>query len=74
MTGPHARTTVARDHALITPGSHVVGPVPGWSDSAHTVLVGPPMGARFTMALVAMAAGAMAGPPRPGVGRVVYVL
>ncbi|CAN0464349.1 unnamed protein product, partial [Phaeothamnion confervicola] len=74
VTGPHARTTVRRDHALITPATHVVGPVPGWTDSAHTTLIAPPMGARFTMALATLEAGAMAGAPRAGVGRAVYVL
>lgn len=74
MTGPHTRTTVRRDHALIAPDTHVVGPVPGWSGTEHVLLVGPPMGARFTMALARMGAGAIAGPPPPGAGRAVYVL
>ena len=74
MTGPHARTSVRRDHALIAPETHVVGPVPGWSGTEHVLLIGPPMAARFTMALVGMSAGAIAGPPRAGAGRAVYVL
>lgn len=74
MTGPHTRTSVHRDHALIAPDTHVVGPVPGWSGTEHILLVGPPMGARFTMALAGMSAGAVAGPPPPGAGRAVYVL
>jgi len=71
---PEARTVVRRDHALIAPETHVVGPVPGWTDSAHVTLVAPPMGARFAMSLVSMRPGAVAGPPRPGTGRAVYVL
>jgi (S)-ureidoglycine aminohydrolase len=74
MSGPHARTTVRRDHAVIAPGTHVAGPVPGWSGTEHVLLVGPPMGARFTMALAGMAAGAVAGPPPAGAGRAVFVL
>ena len=74
MSGPHARTTVRRDHAVIAPETHVPGPVPGWSASEHVRLVAPPMGARFTMDLVRMDPGAAAGPPPPGAGRFVYVL
>lgn len=74
MSGPRARTVVRPDHAVIAPETHVVGPVPGWSGTEHVTLVGPPMGARFAMALVRMTAGATAGPPRPGAGRFVYVI
>ena len=74
MSGPHARTTIRRDHAVIAPESHVPGPVPGWSGAEHVQLVAPAMGARFSMALVAMAPGGAAGPPAAGCGRAVYVL
>lgn len=74
MTGPHARTTVRRDHAVIAPQTHVVGPVPGWTGVEHVQLIAPAMGARFSMALVSTVAGAEAGPPAPGCGRAVYVL
>ena len=66
MSGPVARTVVRADHAVIAPETHVPGPVPGWSGTEHVVLVGPPMGARFSMALARMADGAVAGPPHPG--------
>ena len=71
---PEARTVVRRDHALIAPETHVVGPVPGWTACTHVTLVAPPMGARFAMSLVGMRPGAVAGPPRPGAGRAIYVL
>ena len=71
---PEARTVVRRDHAVIAPETHVVGPVPGWTGSAHVTLIAPPMGARFAMSLVRMEPGAVAGPPRAGAGRAVYVL
>jgi (S)-ureidoglycine aminohydrolase len=74
MSGPHARTTVRRDHAMIAPESHVPGPVPGWSGAEHVQVVAPAMGARFSMALVAMAPGAAAGPPADGCGRAIYVV
>lgn len=67
-------TSVHRDHAVIRPAGHVVGPVPGWTGCTHVTLIAPPMGARFTMALVTMEAGAVAGPPRPGMERAIYVL
>lgn len=74
MKGPHARTTVRRDHAVIAPETHVAGPVPGWSGSEHVRLIAPAMGARFAMALVRMEAGGVAGPPPAGAGRFVHVL
>lgn len=74
MSGPHARSVVRSDHALIAPESHVPGPVPGWRGAEHVTLIGPPMGARFAMALVAMEPGAVAGPPAAGASRFVYVL
>ena len=64
-----------RDHALIAPETHVAGPVPGWTGAEHVLLIGPPMGARFTMALARMGAGrAWPARRRPGAGRAVYVL
>lgn len=74
MSGPHARTVVRRDHAVIAPETHVPGPVPGWSASQHVRLIGPAMGARFSLSLAAMPAGAVAGPPPEGAGRFAYVL
>jgi (S)-ureidoglycine aminohydrolase len=74
VTGPHARTTVRRDHAVIAPETHVPGPVPGWADTEHVQLIAPAMGARFSMALAAMAPGAEAGPPAEGCGRALYVV
>ncbi len=74
MSGPHSRTTVRPDHAVIAPDGHVTGPVPGWSGAEHVQLIAPPMGARFSMALVRLQAGGVAGPPAAGCGRAVYVL
>ncbi len=74
MTGPHTRTTVRRDHAVIAPETHVAGPVPGWSGAEHVQLIAPAMGAGFSMALVTMVAGAQAGAPAARCGRAVYVV
>ncbi len=74
VRGPHARTAVRRDHAVIAPESHVPGPVPGWSGAEHVQLIAPAMGARFGMALVTMGPGATAGPPAAGCGRALYVV
>jgi (S)-ureidoglycine aminohydrolase len=74
VSGPGARTVVRRDHAVIAPETHVPGPVPGWRGTELVHLVAPAMGARFSMALAAMAAGAAAGPPAEGCGRAVYVV
>lgn len=74
MNGPDARSAVRRDHALITPETHVPGPVPGWSGAEHVTLIAPRMGARFGMALARLEPGGGAGPPRAGAGRAVYCL
>ncbi len=63
-----------RDHAVIAPETHVAGPVPGWRETHHVQVVGPNIGARFGLAIVRMDAGGVAGQPRPGVGRFLYVL
>jgi (S)-ureidoglycine aminohydrolase len=73
VSGPHARTVVRRDHAVIAPETHVPGPVPGWTGAEHVRLIAPAMGARFSMSLARMEAGAVAGPPPEGAGRFVYV-
>jgi (S)-ureidoglycine aminohydrolase len=68
------RSVLGPDHALITPESHVQAALPGWTATAGVILVGPPMGARFSMTLALMSGGAEAGLPLPGVERLLYVL
>ena len=65
---------LARDHAVVPPGSHVAAPLPGWTGTAGVVLVAPAMGARFSMYLALMSAAAEAAPPLAGVARFLYVL
>ncbi|MGD9694715.1 MAG: (S)-ureidoglycine aminohydrolase [Thermoleophilia bacterium] len=67
-------SAVRRDHAVISPATHVPGPVPGWSGVEHVQLIGPGMGARFAMSLARFDEGGRAGPPAAGAERLVYVL
>ncbi len=71
-------SSVKRDHALITPDSHVTAPLPGWTDTEGTILISPAIGgstrAQFSQYLAQMEVGASAGPPPTGVERFVYVL
>lgn len=69
-----SRTHVARDHALVTPESHVWAPLPGWTAARSVTLFAPVMGAGFVQHLVAMDAGAKSAPPLAGFERFVYVL
>lgn len=69
-----SRTHVARDHALITPESHVPAPLPGWSGASAITLIAPVMGAGFVQALVALQPAARSAMPLPGVERFVFVL
>jgi (S)-ureidoglycine aminohydrolase len=68
------RSSVRKDHALLAPESFVRAALPGWTDTEGVILISPQMGARFTQYLAFMAPGAVAGPPLPGIERVVYVL
>lgn len=68
------RTSVHADHALIAPDGHVVAPIAGWGGATGTILISPQMGARFSMFLVQMEPGVLAGIPPAGTQRFVYVL
>lgn len=70
----HTRSHLARDHALIDPGSFVTAPLAGWERTQGVVLISPRMGARFCQYLAIMEAGAAAEPAPSGVQRFVYVL
>jgi (S)-ureidoglycine aminohydrolase len=68
------RSSIHADHALIAPDSFVRSPLPGWTNTEGVILIAPRKGARFTQYLALMGPGAVAGPPLPGVERVVYVI
>jgi len=69
-----SRSHVARDHALIEPGSFVTTALVGWERTQGVVLISPRMGARFTQYLAMMEAGASASPALSGIERCVFVL
>lgn len=61
ITTPHTgltRSSVHRDHALITPESHVPVMLPGWSNAEAIVLISQEMGAKFSQMLVHCQEGA----------------
>ena len=69
-----SRSHLARDHALIEPGSFVTTPLAGWERTQGVILISPRMGARFTQYLATMEAGGSAQPAAAGIERCVYVL
>lgn len=68
------RSHVARDHALIEPGSFVGANMAGWDRTQGVVLISPRMGARFSQYLAIVEAGGSAEPAQNGIERFVYVL
>lgn len=68
------RSRLARDHALLTPESHVRAPLPGWTGSTGIVLIAPRLGAGFVQYLALMEPGARAARPAAGVERFLLVL
>ena len=70
----HTRSRLTRDHALITPDTHVESPLVGWENSLAVVHISPKIGARFQQYTVIMDAGGRSGAAGTGVERFVYVL
>jgi (S)-ureidoglycine aminohydrolase len=68
------RSVYKRDHALITPESHVFGPLPDWIDTLGAYLVSPAIGAHFTMYLANMQDGSKSAVPPKDIERLVFVL
>jgi (S)-ureidoglycine aminohydrolase len=68
------RSSIARNHALITPESFVRSTLPGWDNSEIVILISPQMGARFAQYLAFMGAGAVAGAVLAPCERVIFVL
>ncbi|KAM7273992.1 hypothetical protein ACFE04_028656 [Oxalis oulophora] len=48
------RSVYKKDHALITPESHVFSPLPDWSNTLGAYLITPAMGSHFVMYLAKM--------------------
>lgn len=68
MAGPlhtgMTRTTVARNHALVTAESHVPVTLPGWTNAEVVVVISAEMGAKFEQSLVTCHAAAELVPLR----------
>jgi len=68
------RSVFKRDHALITPESHVFSPLPDWINTLGAYLISPAIGAHFTMYLANMQDGSKSSLPPKDVERLVFVL
>jgi (S)-ureidoglycine aminohydrolase len=69
----HTRSRIAANHALITPDTHVWGPLPGWKGATAAVHISPHLGARFMQASVVLETGRMSGGAADGMERVIFV-
>ncbi|KAK7330832.1 hypothetical protein VNO77_25036 [Canavalia gladiata] len=68
------RSVYKRDHALISPESHVYGPLPDWINTSGAYLISPEMGSHFVMYLAKLKENSRSGPPLPDVERLIFVL
>jgi (S)-ureidoglycine aminohydrolase len=68
------RSRRRRDHAVLTPESHVRAPLPGWTRAAGVTLISPALGARFSQYLALLEPEGRAGAPPAGVERFLYTL
>jgi (S)-ureidoglycine aminohydrolase len=67
------RSVIRRNHALITPDSHVLAPRYGWQQTQTITLISPELGARFCQYWALMEPGGLAGVPLPGIERFLFV-
>src|SRR4051812_32048135 len=68
------RTTVRRNHALITPDSHVLAALPDWEGARGVTQISPAMGAGFVQYVAHVEAGSSSGGAAPGVERFLFVM
>ncbi|KAL0292364.1 UNVERIFIED_CONTAM: (S)-ureidoglycine aminohydrolase [Sesamum calycinum] len=68
------RSVYKRDHALITPESHVFSPLPDWTNTLGAYLITPSMGSHFVMYLAKMQENSKSGLPPRDVERFLFVL
>ncbi|XP_019179589.1 PREDICTED: (S)-ureidoglycine aminohydrolase [Ipomoea nil] len=68
------RSVYKRDHALITPESHVFSPLPDWKNTLGAFLITPEMGSHFVMYLAKMQENSISGLPPSGVERFIFVV
>ncbi|KAK6935088.1 hypothetical protein RJ641_035243 [Dillenia turbinata] len=71
----YTRSVYKRDHAFITPESHVFSPLPDWTNTLGAYLISPAMGSHFVMYLARMQGNSRSGllPPND-VERFIFVL
>lgn len=70
----YTRSVYKRDHALITPESHVFSPLPDWSNTLGAYLISPAMGSHFVMYLAKMQGNSKSAPPPNDVERFIFVI
>ncbi|KAH9776941.1 (S)-ureidoglycine aminohydrolase [Citrus sinensis] len=68
------RSVYKRDHALITPESHVFSPLPEWTNTLGAYLITPAMGSHFAMYLANMQENARSALPPHDVERFIFVV
>ncbi|KAJ6415655.1 hypothetical protein OIU84_004453 [Salix udensis] len=68
------RSVYKRDHALITPESHVFSPLPEWTNTLGAYLITPAMGSHFVMYLAKMQENSKSGLPPNDVERFLFVV
>ncbi|PSS11585.1 (S)-ureidoglycine aminohydrolase [Actinidia chinensis var. chinensis] len=68
------RSVYKRDHALITPESHVFSPLPDWTNTLGAYLISPAVGAHFVMYLAKMQEKSRSGIPPHDVERLIFVV
>ncbi|ERN01054.1 hypothetical protein AMTRI_Chr03g145870 [Amborella trichopoda] len=68
------RSLYKRDHALITPESHVFSPLPDWVNTLGAYLITPAMGAHFVMYLAKMQDNSSSALPPEDVERFFFVV
>lgn len=68
------RSVYKRDHALITPESHVFSPLPDWTNTLAAYLITPAIGAHFVMYLAKMQGNSQSGLPSYDIERFIFVV
>ncbi|CAO2819431.1 unnamed protein product [Amaranthus hypochondriacus] len=68
------RSVYKRDHALITPESHVLSPLPEWKNTLGAYLITPAMGSHFVMYIAKMQDNSRSALPPGDVERFVFVV
>ncbi|CAG7883723.1 unnamed protein product [Brassica rapa] len=70
----YTRSVYKRDHALITPESHVFSPLPDWTNTLGAYLITPAMGSHFVMYFAKMKEMSSSGLPPKDIERLVFVV